>query len=409
MEEFEHPKQENLELSSKEKYARSIREFLVNHPNTAFEERNSLTSVVEPEVDLYASRYFKQYEDSYVSRLIDESTSIEERHFTDKERSGFLAEAPFYIYESEKVTSNFARLTVYKRASVVVIESKENELQVYVGGEKETGVYKPAERIYEHRYVQQITESENPLEALKKLEEDEKIRNSMMAYSREMMSTFAKSYNELFAEELAFTDKIVGVRASIERFSPSTLVKEILPTIPHELRSMVFPLKDLTTEEALRELVARGTQMDSHRYDLHRTIEYFGYKFGGGMNKKEIDKAIIIDRCPDKIVSKGGRYIGVTKNPNGVYYLFGTEADYDYEGRGKDMNDRQLIERICEEINSRFNQPIASLDDKQGGTTHTYWRTVGIAIDNSPKDEESMNQINEIVQKYIDQADAGSK
>ena len=52
------PKQESPELSSKEKYSQLIREFLVNHPNTAFEERNSLTSVVEPEVDLYASRYF---------------------------------------------------------------------------------------------------------------------------------------------------------------------------------------------------------------------------------------------------------------------------------------------------------------------------------------------------------------
>ena len=275
------------------------------------------------------------------------------------------------------------------------------------GGVKETGVYAPADKIYEHRYVQQITESATPLETLKKLEEDGKLRNSMMAYSREMVNEFAKSYNALFLEEMALTEKIEKLRAAVQGFPSSTLIREILTAIPHEQRGLVFGFKDLTIEDALKELVVRGTQMDSHRFNIHRAMEYFGYKFGGGMNKREIDRAILIDRCPDKIMSKGGRYIGVIKNPNNIYYVFGTESDYDYEGRGKDVNDRQLIGIICDEINSKLGQPIASLDDKEGGTTHTYWRQVGIVIDNPPKDEDSVNQINEIIQRHIDMADTG--
>ena len=225
----------------------------------------------------------------------------------------------------------------------------------------------------------------------------------MMAYSREMMGAFAKSYNSLFAEELALTEKIEQIRVVVKGFPASTVLKEILTSIPNELREFVRELRNLTVEEALEELVTRGTQADSHRFDLHRAIEFFGYKFGGGMNKKEIDRAILINRCPDKLESKGGRYVGITKNPTGIYYLFGTESDYDFEGRGKDINDRELIEKICNEINSKFDQPTASLDDKQGGTTHTYWRMVGLAIDNSPKDEESITRINEIIQKHIDE------
>ncbi len=393
---------------SKEKPSRLIRKFLDMHPNASFEERNSLTSLVEPEMDFYAPRHFKQYEDAHVSRVIDQAASIEERPTTESGRSYFIAEAPFYLYESEIMTSSFARLTIYKKA-IIVIQNKEDSLNVHLGGRKEDGVYSPAERIYEHGYVQQITESANPLEFLKKLEEDEKVRNSMMAYSREMMSAFARSYNILFSEELSLTGKIEQVRASVEGFPPQSLIKEILQTIPQDSRSFVNTLRDFTIEEALKELVKRGTQMDSRRFELHRAIEYFGYKFGSGMNKKEIDKAILIDRCPDKIESKGGRYVGVIKNPTGVYYLFGTEADYSFEGRGRDNTDRRLIENICAEINSKFGSTVASLDDKEGGSTHTYWRQVGLVIDNLPKDEESINQINEIIQKHIDGADSGTK
>lgn len=404
--ESERPNIEQLE--SKEKPSRLIREFLDTHPNASFEERNSLTSLVEPEVDFYAPRHFRQYEDAHVSRVIDQATSIEERPTNDTSRAYFLAETPFYLYESERTTSSFARLTIYKKA-IVVIENKGDSLNVHLGGRKEDGVYSPAERVYEQRYVQEIAESSNPIESLKKLEEDEKVRNSMMAYSREMMSAFARSYNTLFSEELALTGKIEQVRGATKGFQPHSLIKEVLQTIPQDSRSLVNTLRDFTIEEALKELVKRGTQMDSRRFDLHRAMEYFGYKFGGGMNKKEIDKAILIDRCPDKIESKGGRYVGVTKNPTGVYYLFGGEADYDFEGRGRDSSDRRLIESICAEINSKFGYQIAFLDDKEGGTTHTYWRQVGLMIENLPKDEESINQINEIIQKRIDEADSGTK
>ncbi|MBX4204864.1 MAG: hypothetical protein KW788_01585 [Candidatus Doudnabacteria bacterium] len=404
--ETERPKIEHPE--SNEKPSRLIREFLDTHPNATFEEMNSLTSLVEPEVDLYASRKFRQYEDAHVSRVIDQATSIGERPTTESGRSYFTAEAPFYLYESEKKTDSFARLTVYKKA-IVVVENKGDNLNVHLAGIKEGGVYASAEKIYERRYVQQIAESANPLESLKKLEEDEKVRNSMMAYSREMMRAFTKSYNTIFSEELALTEKIEQVRGAVENFPPQSVIKEILQTIPQDLRSFINPYKDFTIEETLKELVAKGSQMDSHRFDLHRAIEYFGYKFGSGMNKKEIDKAILIDRCPDKLESKGGRYVGVIKNPTGVYYLFGTESDYSYEGRGRDKTDRRLIESICAEINSKFGSTTASLDDKQGGSTHTYWRQVGLAIDNLPKDEESLNQINQIIQRHIDEADSGTK
>jgi hypothetical protein len=42
------------------------------------------------------------------------------------------------------------------------------------------------------------------------------------------------------------------------------------------------------------------------------------------------------------------------------------------------------------------------LNDAQGGTTHTYWRQIGLLIENAPEDEESLNQINEIIKKHID-------
>jgi exonuclease VII small subunit len=400
-------KPESPDINSREKYSQLIREFLVSHSNTPFEENNSLENMVESETRAYETRYFIKYDDSYVSRLLDDSTSIQERNFPDKERSGFFIQAPFYIYKLEKSAESFTRLFLYKRASVVIIQDKENKLQILVSGEEDGGTSLIVEKKYLYQCIQQITESANPLETLKSLEEDETKRNLMLAYSRDIMSAFTKKYNELFTKELASTEEVEKIRAAIGGFPPATLVKEILITVPHELRKVVFALKELTIEEALEELVTKVTQMDSHRFDLHRAMEYFGYKFGGGMNKREIDRAILIDRCPNQIVSKGGRRVGLTKNVKGLYYLFGTESHYDYENYGKDVEDRRLIEKICEEINTKFGRIIATLDDTKGGTTHTYWRTVGMMIDSMPLDEESIDEINAIVQKNIDDADGG--
>lgn len=401
--------QDSPESDPKEKYSRLIVDFLTHHTNIPFEENNSIHSMVESEVGAYEPRRFIKYDDSYVSRLLDDSTSVQDRNFPDKERSGLFIQAPFYIYKIEKSAESFARLFLYKRASVVIIQDNENKLQIYIDGEEDGSTSSVVEKKHLYQCIQQIIDSTKPLETLKGLEEDEAKRNLMLAYSREIMGAFTKKYNELFSIELAATEEIEKIRSAIRGFPPTTLVKEILITVPQEVRKIAFSLKELTIEEALKELVTTVTQMDSHRFDLHRAIEYFGYKFGGGMNKKEIDRAIIIDRCPDKLVSKGGRRIGLAKNVRGLFYLFGTESNYDFENRDKDIEDRRLIEKICEEINTRFGRVIATLDDSEGGTTHTYWRTVGMLIDSIPLDEESINEINAIVQKNIDEADAGQE
>lgn len=402
----ERPKFEQPE--SNKQPAQLIRAFLDSHPNASFQENNGLTSLVEPEGGIYPTWHFKQYEDAHVSRVIDEATSIEEKPTGETDRAYFIAETPFYLYKSEKVTSDFARLTIYKRA-IIVITKKGDSLEVHLGAREEDGTYSPVDGMNEHWYAHQITESKNPLESIKKLEEDEKHRNTMLANSREMMSVFTRSYNTLLSEEQAFMEKIKKLRTETQNFLPQSVIKEVIQNIPQDLRSFIHPLRNDSIKEALAGLVRRGAQMDSHRFNVHRAIEYFGYKFGSGMNKQEIDKAILIDRCPDKIESKGGRYVGVIKNPSGVYYLFGTEADYFFTKPGKDNADRQLIVSICSEINSKLGSKIAVLDDQEGGSTHTYWRQIGLRISNLPKDEESINQINEIIQKHINDADSGIK
>ncbi|MDP9249026.1 MAG: hypothetical protein M3M85_00740 [bacterium] len=389
-------------IERKKKYSGIIKRFLESHPSGVFTENNSLTSVVEAETDYaYSSRQFGRYEDSYISRLIEEATSVEEQVSREEGRHGLIVETPFYIYESERATQDLARLTQYKKA-FIIIKSKTDGLEVYASGVKETSSYAPADRIYGYNFARQILKSEMPLEALKDLEKQEKSRNSMLACSREVMSALAKAYNEFLNEELALTEKIEKIRAAVQGFPSQTLISEILVVIPHEVRSLAFSLKDFSIEECLKELVKKVIAMDTHRFDFHRAMEYFGYKFGGGMNKREIDKAILIDRCPDRLESKDGRVIGIKKNPTGIYYLFGIDADYDYKGGGNDIKDKELIKRICEEINAKFNKTIASLDDAQGGSTHTYWRQIGLFIENAPGDEESLDQINEIIKKHID-------
>jgi hypothetical protein len=152
-------KPESPDINSREKYSQLIREFLVSHSNTPFEENNSLENMVESETRAYETRYFIKYDDSYVSRLLDDSTSIQERNFPDKERSGFFIQAPFYIYKLEKSAESFTRLFLYKRASVVIIQDKENKLQILVSGEEDGGTSLIVEKKYLYQCIQQITES----------------------------------------------------------------------------------------------------------------------------------------------------------------------------------------------------------------------------------------------------------